>query len=278
MTNPATDSGSVPSKYFDLHVFATGYVDDIREVAVKRGGFVACRMTALTSDGQAAQTATRSARFDLKVVGAHAKACMMAMKTFSEAKKTLFAQVKIGDVYPDVFTYKSGARQGEMGVNIKGRVLKVYMAKVDGQDIDLPPMPYTTDTPSKQPPDGLVTTGVGYLNHIRKVNMGEGEHVWMASIAALRGDPVDGGKVETTRFELAIGPEALESAQALQDVLLAHKKVLVKFDASSIHAELFQYRKGPKQGQTDAVLKGALSSLSWAKVDGENFPLVAEAA
>lgn len=100
----------------------------------------------------------------------------------------------------------------------------------------------------------------------------------MASIAALRGDPVEGGKVETTRFILAVGPDALDSAQALQDALLAKKKVLVGFRAENIRAELFQYVSGEKKGQTDAVLKGALASISWAKVDGDTFPFAEKAA
>lgn len=267
MTNPASSSS-----YFNLHTFALGYVEDIRLVTVKRGSFVACRMTTLRGEGE-----SRPARFDLKVVGAHAKACMMALKPMSDAKKTIIAHVKISDVYPELFPFKNGPRAGEFGVNIKGRVLKVYMAKVDGQDIDLPPMPYT-DTPSKQPPVGLVTSGVGYLNRVKQVHVGEGEHIWMASVAALRGDPVEGGKVETTRFVLAVGPDALVPAQALQDALLAKKKVLVGFDASGIRAELFQYESGEKKGQTDAVLKGALSRIAWAKVDGEEFPFAEKAA
>jgi hypothetical protein len=273
---PAVASASTPaaSKYFDLHTYALGYIDDIRSIPVKRGSFLACRLSALRNE-DVDQTTTR---FDLKVVGAHAKACVEAMKPLTDTGKVVIAQMKIGDVYPEVFSYKSGKRAGEMGVNIKGRVLKVYMAKVDGQDIDLPPMPYNAETPSKQPPVGLITTGVGYLNSIRKVNLGEGDYVWMANIAALRGDPVEGGKVETTRFDLVILPVALGSALTLQDSVLAKKKVLVKFDASAIHAELFQYRSGDKAGQTDAVLKGSLQSVSWAKVDGEQFPLAEKAA
>lgn len=269
MTTPTTTAAA--SKYFDLFTFASGYMEDIREVPVKRGSFLACRFSAIRHDGNS------MTRFDLKVVGAHAKACVAVMKPLTVAGKAVVAQIKIGDIYPEVFQYKSGKREGEMGVNIKGRVLKVYAAKADAHEIDLPPMPYT-NVPSKQPPVGLVTSGVGYLNRVIKVHIGEGEHVWMASIAALRGDPVDGGKVETTRFILAIGPDALDSAQALQDALLAKKKVLVGFDASNIRAELFQYERGEKKGQTDAVLKGALSCISWAKVDGETFPLAEQTA
>jgi hypothetical protein len=45
---------------------------------------------------------------------------------------------RLGDIYPEKFTYESGDRKGEMGVVIKGRLLKVRFAKVDGKHADLP--------------------------------------------------------------------------------------------------------------------------------------------
>lgn len=259
------------SKYFDLHTFALGYVEDIREVPVRKGSFLACRYSAI-------RTGTNgTTRFDLKVVGGHAKACINALKAMADAGQSVMVQAKIGDIYAEHFKYKAGKREGEFGVNIKGRMLKVYSATADGKPVELPPVPYKTEE-AKAPPAGLVTSGVGYLNRVKKVSIGEGEHLWMASIAALRGDLVEGGKVETTRFVLATAPEALDAAQSLQDALLAKKKVLVGFEAGNIRAELFQYERGDKKGQTDAVLKGALMRLAWAKVDGEEFPLAEQAA
>jgi hypothetical protein len=271
-TSTPAASSSAASSYFDLHTFALGYIEDIREIQVRKGGFLACRFSAVRSGDD-----NGTSRFDLKVVGAHAKSCVMALKPLTDANKSVLVQIKLGDVYPEQFQYKSGNRAGEFGVNIKGRMLKMYGATADGQAVELPAMPYSSD--AKAPPSGLVTRGVGYLNRVVRKPLGEGDYVWMASVAALRGDPVDGGKVETTRFVLAVGPEALESTIALQDAILAKKKVLIGFDALNIRAELFEYQSGEKKGQTGSMLKGALTRLSWAKVDGEQFPLtVAEKA
>lgn len=245
--------------YFDLHTFAVGYVNDIREVPVRKGSFLACRFTALRPGEEEGNT-----RFDLKVVGAHAKACIKALQPLSEAGKAVLVGVKIGDVYPEHFQYKTGKREGEYGVNIKGRMLKVYDASVDGQTVELPPMPYSAD--AKVPPVGLVTSGVGYLNRIARVHLGEGAYVWMAAVSALRGDASD--KVENTYFNLAISPDEMESAMVLQDAVLAKKKVLIGFQADNIRAELFQYQRGEKKGQMGAVLKGVLAHIPWAKVDG----------
>lgn len=260
-------SASNSPKYFDLHTFGLGNIEDIREVPVRRGSFLACRFSAFRPEGQ-------HTRFDLKVVGTHAKACVLAMKSLVETGKSVVARIKIGDVYPEVFAYKSGDRQGEMGCNIKGRLLKVYMAKADAQAVVLPELPYNPDQPAKQPPSGLVTQGVGYLNRVSKVDLGEGDEAWMVSIAGLRGDqPADDSKVETTRFHLVVSPNVLGDVEALQDAVLAKKRVLVGFQAENIRAELFQYLKGERKGETDAMLKGALTRISWAKVGGENYPL-----
>jgi len=44
---------------------------------------------------------------------------------------------KLGDVYPELFTYKSGKKQGQTGVSLKGRLLQITWAKIDGQPVEL---------------------------------------------------------------------------------------------------------------------------------------------
>ena len=48
---------------------------------------------------------------------------------------------KLGDIYPEVFTYEKGERKGQQGVSIKARLLKVKFAKVEGQAVALPESP-----------------------------------------------------------------------------------------------------------------------------------------
>ena len=45
---------------------------------------------------------------------------------------------KLGDIYPEKFVYENGDRKGEVGMVIKGRLLKVRFAKVDGANVVLP--------------------------------------------------------------------------------------------------------------------------------------------
>ena len=44
----------------------------------------------------------------------------------------------IADIYPELFTFEKGDRKGQPGVSIKGRLLRVKFAKVNGESIDLP--------------------------------------------------------------------------------------------------------------------------------------------
>lgn len=267
---------SNPSAYFNLHATGIGYLEDVRVVPVRKGSFLACRFSALRFEDMSREDRLNEkpamTRFDLKVVGAHAKACVELLKPYVDQGKAVMVQLKIGDIYPEMFSFKSGPRQGEMGVNIKGRVLKVYDAQVDGKAVDLPPLPLPADVamPEHQTPVpvSLLVKGAGYLNALRKVSLGEGDICWKASIAALRGDAGENGRYETTRFDFLIAPDLIDTALILQDAVLAKKKVLVGFTGQQFRPELFTHQRGDKQGQTDAVIKGVLSGLDWAKVDG----------
>ena len=46
-------------------------------------------------------------------------------------KKPVVIGFRIGDIYPELFTYERGEKAGQQGVAIKGRLLKIGFAKVD---------------------------------------------------------------------------------------------------------------------------------------------------
>ena len=54
------------------------------------------------------------------------------------AEKSVIIGFRIADIYPETFTYEKGERQGQTGVSIKGRLLRVKFAKVNGESIALP--------------------------------------------------------------------------------------------------------------------------------------------
>ena len=84
-------------------------------------------------------------KFDCRVSGSQAKEIVRSLEPDVAAKKSVIVGFKLGDIYPEVFTYEKGERKGQQGVSVKGRLLKVKFAKVDGQAVTLPEPTETAD-------------------------------------------------------------------------------------------------------------------------------------
>jgi len=128
-------SNQAEATYFDLHVEGVGYLNRVRRVTPKKGQeFLACTIAAMRGAmGQVEYT-----KFDCRVSGAEAKRIVQLLESEVMARKQVIIGFKLSDPYPEVFTYEKGERQGQQGLSIKGRLLKVKFAKVDGQSIPLP--------------------------------------------------------------------------------------------------------------------------------------------
>jgi hypothetical protein len=128
-------SNQVETQYFDLHVEGVGYLNRVRKVMPKKGQeFLACTIAAMRGAmGQVEYT-----KFDCRVSGAEAKRIVQLLEPEVTAKKQVIIGFKLSDPYPEVFTFEKGERQGQQGLSIKGRLLKLKFAKVDGQSIPLP--------------------------------------------------------------------------------------------------------------------------------------------
>ena len=131
-------SNQVQPAFFDLHVEGVGYLNRVRIVRPKKGQeFLACTISAMRgAAGQVEYT-----KFDCRVSGAEAKQMVRKLEAEVTAKKSVIVGFKLGDIYPEVFTYEKGERKGQQGVSVKGRLLKVKFAKVDGQAVALPESP-----------------------------------------------------------------------------------------------------------------------------------------
>ena len=66
------------------------------------------------------------------------KLIVKRLKPDVDARKAVIVGFKLGDIYPEKFVYENGDRKGEVGMVIKGRLLKVRFAKVDGVNFVLP--------------------------------------------------------------------------------------------------------------------------------------------
>ena len=130
----STQASSQPS-YFNLHVEGIGYLNRVRTVKPKKGQeFLACTVAALRgSDSDVCYT-----KFDCRVSGADAQAIVKRLENDVAADKAVIIGFRIADIYPEMFTFEKGDRKGQPGVSIKGRLLRIKFAKVNGEPIDVP--------------------------------------------------------------------------------------------------------------------------------------------
>ena len=141
-------SNQVQPAFFDLHVEGVGYLNRVRTVRPKKGKeFLACTVSAMRgAAGQVEYT-----KFDCRVSGSVAKEVVRLLEPEVAAKKSVIVGFKLGDIYPEVFTYEKGERKGQQGVSIKARLLKVKFAKVEGQAVSLPESANAADAAGAEP-------------------------------------------------------------------------------------------------------------------------------
>lgn len=128
-----TTQTSTQKSYFNLHTSGIGYLNDIRVVQPKKGEpFVACRIAALT--GSADDPEYRY--FDMNVVGTEAEKLIKRCENAVSEKKKVLISFVMADLWVDTFTYTSESKyhkKGDMGVTLKGRLIRVKMIKIDGE-------------------------------------------------------------------------------------------------------------------------------------------------
>ncbi|ROL68736.1 hypothetical protein BK634_13155 [Pseudomonas chlororaphis] len=115
--------------YFNLHTVGIGYLNRVREVQVRRGQpFMACDIAAL----HGATDAVEYTRFDCKVAGGEAERLIRLYMDAVNAEKKVLLSFRIGDLWIDPFLYEKGAKQGQPGASLKGRLLFIDWIKVNG--------------------------------------------------------------------------------------------------------------------------------------------------
>jgi predicted Zn-dependent protease len=133
MSNQAEASTS--SSFFNLHVEGVGYLNRVRRVKPKKGQeFLACTVSAMRgSTDDIGYT-----KFDCRVSGSEAQKIVKQLEADVAAEKTVIIGFRIADIYPELFVFEKGEQKGQTGVSIKGRLLRVKFAKVNGESLDLP--------------------------------------------------------------------------------------------------------------------------------------------
>lgn len=125
-------------KYFDLHLRGLGYLSRVRDVATKGNGrskarpFFACSISAFHGDPDV-ENGIVYLPLDLIVSGDKAKEAVRAvMNDANDPDAKVLVGFRSGDHYIRTFE-RTGDRAGETGAVLKGRLLKVFWIKVDGE-------------------------------------------------------------------------------------------------------------------------------------------------
>lgn len=240
------------TRYFNLHISGVGYFNRAREVPVQGRGRRAAPFLAV--DIAVPGVDQQYTRFDCRVSGHDAQAVVQARMADIEARKQVLVAFNVGDLYADLFDYRSGPKTGQKGVSLKARLLRTDAVTLDGVPVHGDPAAL-----ANRP---LTITGVAYLNRLR-----ESEGRLSVGISALRGRA---DAVEYTHFDAEVpGDEARGILLRLKPQVEAKRKVLIGFQAEGLAAETFEYRKGPKAGQTGVGLRTGLVGIAWVKVDGQ---------
>lgn len=144
----AAQTNTTASNYFDLHTSGLGYMNRLRLVrpdksrGQKFSPFWAVSISAITGDGDD----VKYVNYDVTIKGEQAKEALNVLKPFliddkGQPVKTnkVLVGFRIGDALPDIYMVK-GKDPGteEPRVCMKGRLLKLTSAKVNGEVIDLP--------------------------------------------------------------------------------------------------------------------------------------------
>lgn len=124
------------STIFDLHVTGLGSLFRVREVRPKPGRrgspFWACNVSAIHGDKDSPVYVS----FDVSVVGSRALDVVKRLQNFANDRDAkVVIGFKIGDIYPETYTITKGDRNGQLAHVLRGRLLQVKWAKVNGEKV-----------------------------------------------------------------------------------------------------------------------------------------------
>jgi hypothetical protein len=133
------------AQYFDLHTAGLGYMSRLRLVnpdkskGQKFKPFWSVSISAICGEEQD----VKYVKFDLNIKGDQARQAMAVLKPYliDDKGKSLDRKVlvgfRVGDAMPEIYTLTKDGN-AEQRVGMKGRLLKLTSAKVDGEVVELP--------------------------------------------------------------------------------------------------------------------------------------------
>jgi hypothetical protein len=137
---------------FDLIIQGVGYLNRIRTVEVKKGpGYLACTVNALMGTADDVEYIS----IDCRVVGKQAIESVMLLQGAVNAKRKVLIGFRAGDPKPDFYEFPDRETgQPVQREGLKGRLLQLLWAKIDGANADIPLVQRPSDErPASTPSD-----------------------------------------------------------------------------------------------------------------------------
>ncbi len=128
MNESTQNQAARENEYFDFHMRGLGYLNRFRSIPVRKGeSYFAVDIAVL--EGSKADPAIT--RFDANVAGKEAINVLEQIKeAITEPDARVLAGFTLGGLYPSTFVYQKGRRQGEQGISLKTRLLRISWVKI----------------------------------------------------------------------------------------------------------------------------------------------------
>jgi hypothetical protein len=245
----ASDATSAPKQdYFNIITTGYGWLQRIRPVPVRGSKpYLACTIAALSGP-----QGDHSVRYiDCRVSGRDAINLVRNHKADIDANKPVIVEFSIGDLWAQVFQRPKGDPKGDLGISLKGRLLK---AATKHPDV-LKAIPY----------HHLLTRAFGRLSRVHQSR--STPSVLTCSLGAFNG-PVEA--FEFRNFDLTVCDDdaerlVLEHAPAT----LAKRKVQIAVLMEDLEPAFYIPTKGENAGIPVSFIRSNLINISTLKVDGE---------
>lgn len=132
----STTQNQAQANFINLTTEGIGYLSRVRRVTPKRSkdSFLAATVNAMHGDKD---KDIQYVKFDVRVSGSKAIEVVetQLMEAANDKDKKVLISFKIGDFFIDTFTYEKGDKAGQTGSCLKGRLLRVNWAKVNGEKV-----------------------------------------------------------------------------------------------------------------------------------------------
>jgi len=128
-----TSTDNTDQQFFDLHTSGIGYLNRYRVVPSDGGDYASVSIAAL----QGRKSKPKTVYFDTTVSGSEAKDLVAKYEDqINDREAKVLVRFKIDGVTARTFTFNKGKRQGEQGIDLKGRLLRIDWIRIKGQGED----------------------------------------------------------------------------------------------------------------------------------------------